>query len=88
MTDVYEAWQLPRGNIVVKITDGDRVHAQVVCEEVTIEEARVEACRWNTQSWLADRPADAPVMEWGNDWEARLLAILDKPYEAELLVAA
>lgn len=88
MTDVYEAWQMPRGNIVVKITDGDRHGAQVVGECITIEEAQRDASDLNTAAWLAEKPVDAPSMEWGGDWESRLLAILDKPYEAELLVAA
>lgn len=88
MSDVYEAWQLPRGNLVVKIVDNDRAHAEVVQECITIEEAETQAAELNAREWLAARPADVPVMEWRDDWTERLLAILDKPYELELQAAA
>lgn len=88
MTVVHEAWSLPRGEIIVAITDGNRPGAEVVAECITREEAEQRAAELNTESWLADRPADAAVMEWGDDWTERLLAILDKPYELELQAAA
>lgn len=86
--DTYEAWEMPRGNIVVAIREGDRKHADVVMECITMEEAQHEAGLRNTESWLAERPESAPQMVWGDDWEGRLLAILDRPYELELRAAA
>ena len=89
MTDVFEAWQLPRGNIVVRIEDGDRKHPEVVTECFTFAEAELEAAARNTDAWLAERPETAvPAMVWGDDWEGRLLAILDKPLELEFAAAA
>jgi hypothetical protein len=88
MSAVFEAWQLPRGNIVVRIEDGDRKHAEVVTECFTFAEAEVEAAARNTDAWLAEKPGGAEAMVWGDDWEGRLLAILDKPLELELLAAA
>lgn len=84
----HEAWQMPRGIIVVAIHDGDRAQAEVLQECITIEEAQQEAARLNGEQWLASRPADVPVMEWRDDWTERLLTILDKPYELELRAAA
>lgn len=54
----------------------------------TRESADEEALRLNTEVWQEARPADAPSMDWGDDWTERLLAILDKPYELELQAAA
>jgi hypothetical protein len=84
----HEAWAMPRANIVVRIVDGDRAHAEVLHECITIEEAETQAAELNAREWLAARPADVPVMEWRDDWTERLLAILDKPYELELQAAA
>jgi hypothetical protein len=84
VTDVYEAWELPRGNIVVCIHDKDRSHPEVVDDRsVNIAQARQLAAELNTGAWLADKPLDAPSMEWGDDWERRLLGILDRMHGPE-----
>jgi hypothetical protein len=88
VTTEHEAWAMPKANIVVAIHDGDRVHAEVLQECITLEEAEREAATLNAREWLASKPADVPVMEWQDDWTERLLAILDKPYELELQAAA
>lgn len=73
----YEAWELPRGNIVVAITDGDRADPRVISEEITIQAAQMEASRLNTLQWLADKPGD--TVTWDVDAEcARLDGILDR----------
>lgn len=88
MSVVYEAVEFPRGNLVIRITDGDRANPEVVEAYATLGMAQEVAADMNGAEWLAARPADVPVMEWRDDWTERLLAILDKPYELELRAAA
>jgi hypothetical protein len=56
----------------------------------TQQSASEEALRLNTVAWQESKPADAPVLEWGDDIEGRLMAILDRPYlfEREYRAAA
>ena len=76
----YEAAEMPRGNLVVKITDGDRQNMEVVDTFPTLELAERCANELNLDAWLAERPQDLPPMTWGDDWEVRLMQIIEKPY--------
>jgi hypothetical protein len=80
--ETYEAVEFPRGNLVVRITDGDRLGAVVVDSCESMEVACRQAERLNVEVWLASKPAGVPSMVWRDDWEARLIAILDKPEAA------
>lgn len=80
MEPVYEAWELPRGNVVVLITDNDRAHAEVVSDcHPTINDAQLAADQRNLGVWLALKPGDSPADNWDEDVEtAALLDILDR----------
>lgn len=82
MTVVYEAANMPHGNVVVKITDGDRRNMEVVDACETLELAVSRAERLNVEVWEAARPAGAPRMVWGQDWQGRLFRIIDRPWPA------
>jgi hypothetical protein len=84
MTDHYEAVQLPRGNVVISFPSRDLVGAFDSMEEA-------EAFARFKNRWLESEPAPGDSvnepMEWGDDWEARLMAIIDKPDVVEGLAA-
>ena len=71
-------------------------HVWVVIDNHSKEEAagpfvsEQEADRAILELWRQDKPGslESPAMVWGDDWEGRLLAILDKPYELEFQEAA
>ena len=50
--------------------------------------ANLEAARLNGEAWLAMRPVGVAVMVWGDDWEGRLMAILDRPWLEKMRAAA
>jgi len=77
--ETYEAVEFPKGNLVVRITDGDRLGAEVVDSCESMDDAHRRAAELNGEAWLASKPAGVPSMVWRDDWEARLIAILDKP---------
>lgn len=86
----YEAWEYPRGNIVVEVPS-----RHVEASFARIEEARTHADQLN--KWLAARPApDRRYRLWDippEPTEAGIVAIIDRIYDEpvgsplELLVA-
>jgi hypothetical protein len=82
MTATFQAFRMNRVWVVIN----NDTHEQVGGPFISAYEAE----RFLVELWREARPVSSlsEPMVWGDDWEGRLLAILDKPYESELLAAA
>ena len=85
MSDRYQAFLCNHAWVVID----NQEKLPVGSDFKTQQGADNEAARLNMEAWRDSRPASSLTepMVWGDDWEGRLLAILDKPRELERLAA-
>jgi hypothetical protein len=82
----FQAFRMNRAHVVID----NRSKLPVGGPFDTMDGAQAEADRLNLELWRNSRPVSllSEPMVWGDDWEGRLLEILNKSYGLEIAAAA